>query len=233
MSLRDWWPGLNWNFNRKYRKCRIIFIFASVQNWPGLGHKYFSLHRSEREESISWIYCSLDERGAKRNFWLAEYCDGGERCLTQQNNINIGTRSIILLSRHTKLCTDPWKTGKRVLMRRYADADVVWVWSRDDNHIVWCQMRCGQKPLLIQKYYMSIITDVFGLSLSSIFNLFVLAKFYNFKLYYLRFCETKLNLICYNKNKILPADTKLDKKQESRDGMGKPICKLHRVMVLV
>ena len=77
---------------------------------------------------------------------------------------------------------------------------------------------------------MSIITDVFGLSLSSIFNLFVLAKYYhNFKLYYLRFCETKLNLICYNKNQILPADTKL-KTQESRDrdGMGKPICKLHK-----
>ena len=126
MSLRDWWPGLNWNFNRKYRKCRIIFIFASVQNWPGLGHKYFSLHRSWEGRKYSLNLLLFRWKGSKKKLLVGRilWRRRDVRCLTQQNNINIGTQSIILLLRLTKLCTDPWKRGKRVLMRRYAD--VMW-----------------------------------------------------------------------------------------------------------
>ena len=101
-----------------------LYLCFSVQNWPGLGHKYFSLHRSWEGRKYSLNLLLFRWKGKQKETSGWPNIVTAERCLTQQNNINIGTQSIILLSRLTKLCTDPWKRGKRVLMRRYAD--VMW-----------------------------------------------------------------------------------------------------------
>ena len=173
-----------------------LYLCFSVQNWPGLGHKYFSLHRSWEGRKYSLNLLLFRWKGSKKKLLVG-------RILWRRRDV-WHNKIISILAPGVLSCSRDWdralyrsmKKGEKGFDEKICWCDVVCVWSRDDNHIVWCQMRCGQKPLLIQKYYLSIITDVFGLSLSSIFNFLCWQNITTIlTLLFARFCKTNLNFI--------------------------------------
>ena len=125
-----------------------LSLRTSAQNWSGLGHKYLDLHQSWKGRKYSLNLLPSRWKGSKKKLLVGRILSRQWKDVWHNKIISILEPGVlnILLSRHIgtlNLCTDPWKVQKRVLMICWYD--VVWVLS-GDNHIVWCQMRRGQKP---------------------------------------------------------------------------------------